>query len=390
VQVEGDLIVTTETAMPQAAAAQIFTSEQEALRASARRFLEDRASSSTVRSLAESATGFDPDTWKQMADLGWTGIAIPEELGGAGLGFFELSVLLEEMGRVLLPSPFLASMVLGAGAILNAASQEQKERLLPGIARGELRATLAFVEQSGRWDAGAITTTASHQGDGYLLSGSKWYVVDGDAAQVLVVSARIGADDVGLFIVQPDAPGVSRHAMRTLDMTRKLAKIDFDNVGAELLGDADAGKDALTRTLLCAAVGLSAEMVGGAQRCLDMATDYAKTRIQFGRAIGSFQAIKHKCANMLTDVEMARSAAYYAAWAATEAADELPVAAAIAKAKCSDVFSGVAAENIQIHGGIGFTWEHDAHLYLRRAKSSEIYLGDSAYHCAHLADQLGV
>ena len=382
--------MTTETAPPKSTAAQIFTVEQDALRASARRLLEDKSPSSAVRILAESTTGFDPAMWAQMADLGWTGIAIPEEFGGAGYGFFELSVLLEEMGRVLLPSPFFATTMLGAGAIVNAASQEQKKRLLPEIARGELRATLAFVEERGSWDAGAVALNASRTGDRYLLSGSKWYVIDGASAQILVVAARTGGDDVGLFIVRPDAAGVSCHAMHTLDMTRKQAKIDFDNVEAELLGDAAGGRDALTRTLLCAAVGLSAEMVGGAQRCLEMATDYAKARIQFGRAIGSFQAIKHKCANMLTDVEMARSAAFYAAWAATEAPDELAVATSIAKAKCSDVFSRVAAENIQIHGGIGFTWEHDAHLYLRRAKSSEIYLGDSAYHSAQLADQLEV
>jgi alkylation response protein AidB-like acyl-CoA dehydrogenase len=380
----------TETLPVEASTVNIFTPEQEELRAAARRFLEDHASSAAVRSLMDTATGCDSDVWRQMADLGWSGIAIPEELGGAGYGFFELGVLLEEMGRVLLPSPFFATVVLAANAIQNAGSEEQKRRLLPEIATGKLRATLAFAEQAGTWNIDDIELAASRTGDSYRLSGSKWYVIDGVSAELIVVAARVAGGDVGLFLVREDAEGLTRAAMQTLDLTRKQAKLDFDNVAAELLGDAAADRDAVQRTLQQAAVGLAAEMVGGAQRCLDMAVDYAKTRVQFGRVIGSFEAIKHKCANMLTDVEMARSAANYAAWVAAAAPQELPVAASIAKAECSDVFSRAAQENIQIHGGIGFTWEHDAHLYLRRAKSSEIYLGDSSYHAALLADQLGV
>jgi alkylation response protein AidB-like acyl-CoA dehydrogenase len=362
-----------------------FSEEQQELRSTAARFLEEKSSSATVRELMESDTGFDEGTWKQMADLGWLGMAIPEEYGGVGFGFVELLVLLEEMGKKLLPAPFVSSVLFGANAILNAASDAQKKELLPGIADGTTRATLAFVEPSGRWDIDGIELEAK---DG-KLTGSKSYVLDGHTATLLIVAAKTGSD-IGLFLVDPDAEGVTRTKLETLDMTRKQAKIDFNNTPATLLGDAGNGRAALQKTLDQAAALLSSEMVGGAQQCLDMSTQYAKERYQFGRPIGSFQAIKHKCANMLMEVEMARSAAYYAGWAAAEDPEELPLAASLAKAYCSDAYFHCAAENIQIHGGIGFTWEHDAHLYFRRAKSSEIYLGDATYHRELVAQKLGV
>jgi alkylation response protein AidB-like acyl-CoA dehydrogenase len=362
-----------------------FSEEQQELRSTAARFLEEKSSSAIVRELMETDTGFDEGTWKQMADLGWLGMAIPEEYGGVGFGFVELLVLLEEMGKKLLPAPFVSSVLFGANAILNAASDEQKSELLPGIAEGTTRATLAFVEPSGRWDIDAIELRAE---DG-KLTGSKSYVLDGHTATLLIVAAKAGSD-IALFAVDPDADGVTRTKLETLDMTRKQAKIDFNNTPATLLGDAKNGKAALQKTLDQAAALLSSEMVGGAQQCLDMSTQYAKERYQFGRPIGSFQAIKHKCANMLMEVEMARSAAYYAGWAAAEDPEELPLAASLAKAYCSDAYFHCAAENIQIHGGIGFTWEHDAHLYFRRAKSSEIYLGDATYHRELVAQKLGV
>jgi alkylation response protein AidB-like acyl-CoA dehydrogenase len=363
-----------------------FSEEQQELRSTAARFLEEKSSSGVVRELMETDTGFDEATWKQMADLGWTGMAIPEEYGGLGFGFVELTVLMEEMGRKLLPAPYLSSVILGANAILNAGTEEQKKELLPGIADGTTRAALAFVEPSGKWDVNDIEVDATEKGGKYTISGTKSYVVDGHTATLLIVAAKEG-EALKLFTVDPDAEGVKRTKLETLDMTRKQAKIDFNNAPATLIGDGDG---ALRRTLDQAAAALSAEMVGGAQQCLDMSTQYAKERYQFGRPIGSFQAIKHKCANMLMEVEMARSAAYYAGWAAAEDPEELSLAASLAKAYCSDAYFHAAAENIQIHGGIGFTWEHDAHLYFRRAKSSEIYLGDATYHRELVAQKLGV
>jgi len=358
-----------------------FSEEQQELRSTAARFLEEKSSSAIVRQLMETDTGFDEGTWKQMADLGWLGMAIPEEYGGVGFGFVEVLVLLEEMGKKLLPAPYVSSVLFGANAILNAGSEDQKKELLPGIADGTTRATLAFVEPSGRWDIDGIELEAK---DG-KLTGTKSYVLDGHTATLLIVAATNG-----LYVVDPDAEGVTRTKLETLDMTRKQAKIDFNNTPATLLGDAANAKAALQKTLDQAAALLSSEMVGGAQQCLDASTQYAKERYQFGRPIGSFQAIKHKCANMLMEVEMSRSAAYYAGWAAAEDPEELPLAASLAKAYCSDAYFHCAAENIQIHGGIGFTWEHDAHLYFRRAKSSEIYLGDATYHRELVAQKLGV
>jgi alkylation response protein AidB-like acyl-CoA dehydrogenase len=366
-----------------------FTEDQNELRSTAARFLEEKSSSSTVRELMETEAGFDEGTWKQMADLGWFGMAIPEEYGGIGFGFVEVTVLMEEMGKRLLPAPFLSTVVLGANAILNAGTDDQKKELLPGISDGTTRVALAFVEPSGKWEIDSIELAATESGGNYTLTGSKSYVIDGATANLLVVAAKTG-NDISLFVVDPDAEGVTRTSLQTLDMTRKQAKIEFANTPAKLLGEKGKGAEALTKTLDQAAAALSAEMVGGSQQCLDMSTQYAKERYQFGRPIGSFQAIKHKCANMLMEVEMARSAAYYAGWAAAEDPEELPLAASLAKAYCSDAFFHAAAETIQIHGGIGFTWEHDAHLYFRRAKSSEIYLGDATYHRELVAQKLGV
>jgi alkylation response protein AidB-like acyl-CoA dehydrogenase len=367
----------------------LFTEEQDELRSSARRFLEEKSSSETVRKLMDDEAGFDEAVWRQMAGLGWMGMAIPEEYGGSGFSFTELGILLEEMGRVLLPSPFLATAGMAAFAVLQCGSEIQKKKVLTGIADGSVRATMALVEESGSWAPGSARTAARRDGDGYLLTGAKMYVIDGHLADLLVVSAqRDDGEGIGLFLVESAAAGVKRTAMTTLDMTRKQARIDFDGAAAELLEN--SSPETLSKSLDLAAIALASEMVGGAEKCLETAVEYANTRIQFGRLVGSFQAIKHKCANVLTEVEMAKSAAYYAAWAASEAPDEITVAACIAKAYASDAFFVAAAENVQIHGGIGFTWEHDAHLYLRRAKSSEIYLGDASYHRELLVQRIGV
>ncbi|MEW6471885.1 MAG: acyl-CoA dehydrogenase family protein [Actinomycetota bacterium] len=373
-----------------------FSEEQEELRRSVRRFLEDKSPSAEVRRLMETTEGYDPKVWAQMAnELGLQSLHIPEAYGGQGFSFVELVVVLEEMGRALLCAPYFSSVCLAANAIMNAGTEEQKQALLPGIAAGETIATLAFTEPSGKWDANGITMEAASDGSGgYTLSGTKMFVLDGHTANLLVVAARSagsgGTEGISFFTVEGDAPGLTRTALPTMDQTRKQAKLEFSNVPAQLLGEEGAGWAALSKTLDQAAVCLAAEQVGGAQKCLDMSVEYAKVRIQFGRPIGSFQAIKHKCADMLLEVESSKSAAYYAGWAAAEDNDELPVVASLAKSYCSEAYFHAAAENIQIHGGIGFTWEHDAHLYFKRAKSSEILFGDPTYHRELLAQRIGI
>jgi alkylation response protein AidB-like acyl-CoA dehydrogenase len=372
-----------------------FSEEQEELRRSVRRFLDDKSASAEVRRLMETTEGYDVGVWKQMAqELGLQSLHIPEAYGGQGFTFIELGIVLEEMGRALLCAPYFSTVCLAANAILNAATDEQKGELLPGIASGETIAAFAFTEPSGKWGADGITLEATKAGDGYTLSGTKMFVIDGHTASLLIVAAReagtSGTDGISFFAVDADADGVTRTALTTMDQTRKQAKIEFANTPARLLGTAGAGWPALSKTLDQAAVCLSNEMVGGGQKVLDMSVEYAKVRVQFGRPIGSFQAIKHKCADMLLEVESAKSAAYYGMWCAAEMNDELPSVASLAKAYCSEAYFHAAAENIQIHGGIGFTWEHPAHLYFKRAKSSELLFGDPTYHRELLAQRIGI
>jgi alkylation response protein AidB-like acyl-CoA dehydrogenase len=372
-----------------------FSEEQEQLRDAVRKFLEAKSPESEVRRLMETTEGYDPAVWQQMAnELGLQSLHIPEEFGGQGFTFVELGIVLEEQGRALLCAPYFSTVVLAANAILNAGSAEDKKAHLPGIAGGETIATLAFTEPNGKWDASGITMEAKADGDGVVLDGEKMFVLDGHTADLIVVVARnagtSGEDGISFFTVAGDANGLTRTALATMDQTRKQARLEFSGVKAQPLGAAGAGWAALSKTLDQAAVGLSNEMVGGAQFVLESSVQYAKDRVQFGRPIGSFQAIKHKCADMLLEVESAKSAAYYSAWAAAEDNDEVPVVASLAKAYCSDAYFHAAAENIQIHGGIGFTWEHNAHLYFKRAKSSEILLGDATYHRELLAQRIGI
>jgi alkylation response protein AidB-like acyl-CoA dehydrogenase len=372
-----------------------FSEEQEELRRTVRQFLEAKSPETEVRRLMETAEGYDTSVWKQMGqELGLQGLAIPEEYGGQGFTFIELGIVLEEMGRVLLCAPYFASAVLAANAILNAGTDAQKAVLLPPIATGDTIAALAFTEPSGKWDAAGITLEATPEGDHYTLSGEKMFVIDGNVADLLVVVARTagttGTDGISFFTVSGNAKGLTRTNLSTMDMTRKQSKLEFDKVVAEPLGTPGEGWPAFSKTLDQAAVALSNEMMGGAQKVLEMSVEYAKVRVQFGRPIGSFQAIKHKCADMLLEVESGKSAAYYASWAAAEDNEELPVVAALSKAYCSEAYFHATAENIQIHGGIGFTWEHPAHLYFKRAKSSEIYLGDPTYHRELLAQRIGI
>jgi alkylation response protein AidB-like acyl-CoA dehydrogenase len=370
------------------------TEEQEELRASVRRFLADRAPITAVRELMETTDGLDAGVWRQAGEqLGLQGIAIPEEYGGAGFSFAEQAIVLEELGAALYGGPYLASAVLAATALLASPDEDARKAYLPGIASGDTIATLAFTEEDGSWDPEAIRLAASpaqdNSADGWQLDGRKSFVLDGHTANLILVVARTG-DALSLFAVPAEASGLTRTALPTLDQTRKLARLDFSAVPARLIGSVGDGLAVLSRTLDVAAIAQAAEQLGGAQRALDMAVEYAKVRHQFGRPIGSFQAIKHRCADLLLEVESLRSAVQYAAAAVAEDSAEVPVVAALVKAYASDVYFHVAAENIQIHGGIGFTWEHDAHLYFKRAKASELFLGDASYHREHLATRIGL
>ena len=372
-----------------------FSEEQEMLRKSARDFLAKESPMTYVRQMMEDERGFRDEQWQQMAGLGWTGLILPEEHGGAGLDFVDLIVVLEEMGRVVLPGPFFSTVVLGGVALLDGGSVAQKKELLPKLAAGKLRVTLAHLEPSARWDAEGIALEARPAGGGYKLSGTKLFVPDAHTADLLIVAGRApgstGAEGVSLFLVDAKAPGVSTTLLKTMDQTRKLCEVALRDTPVEgVLGQAGQGWKLLERVSDRGKVGLCAEMCGGAQKVLEMSVDYAKVREQFGRPIGSFQAIQHKCANMLVEVESSKSATYYAAWAVANDVPEAPLAAAMAKAYCSDAYRHTSGEGIQIHGGIGFTWEHDMHIYFKRAKSSEVTFGDATWNREIVAQLIGL
>ena len=369
------------------------SAEQEELRASVRRFLADRAPMSRVRELMDGGET-DWALWEQAGtQLGLQGLAIPESYGGAGFSFAEQAVVLEEFGAALYGGPYLASAVLAATGLLASPDEGARRELLPGIASGQTVATLAFAEDGGSWDPAAIRLSAVKDGPGvngaWRLDGHKSFVLDGATAGLILVVAATDAG-LSLFAVTADADGLARAALPALDQTRQLARLEFAGVTGRLIGSPGDGAAALDRALDVAAVALAAEQLGGAQRALDMAVEYAKVRRQFDRPIGSFQAIKHRCADLLLEVESLRSAVGYAAAAVAEDSAEIPVLASLVKAYASETYFHVAAENIQIHGGIGFTWEHDAHLYFKRAKASELFLGDGAYHRERLANRIGL
>jgi alkylation response protein AidB-like acyl-CoA dehydrogenase len=362
--------------------------DQETLAKYAREFLDNECPTSFVRSMLDHETACDRAFYKHMADLGWMGIAIPEQYKGQGMTYVDLAVLLEEMGRALVPGPFFASVCLAAPTILEAGSDAQRQELLPGIASGERNATVAYTEANARVDASGIELVARREGNGYVLNGRKRFVLDAHVADTLIVAARTSdssdpTEGVSLFVVDAKVSGVSVDQLKTMDMTRRLCDVALDavTVGVDaVLGDVDRGWPRLERALQRATGLLCAECVGGSQKVLDLSVAYARERIQFGRPIGSFQAVKHKCADMLVDVELGRSAMYYAAWAATDEESELSLASSIAKAFCGEAFTRVASNGIHVHGGIGFTWEHDMHLYFKRAKANEVLLGDPSYH----------
>lgn len=362
-----------------------FTDEQDEFRTVLRRFLEDRSPSTEVRRLMATPEGWERDRWSEInAELELTAVAIPEAYGGHGFGASEQCIVLEEMGRALLCAPYFSSTVLAAGAILNAGTEEQKKSLLPKIASGETVATLAFTEGNGRWDNSGVETVATKSGSGFTLSGSKSYVLDGHTADLIVVLARApgssGDEGLSLFTVLGDAAGLTRTPLTTVDETRKLARLDFSDVAGELLGAEGAAAAPMAATLTRAAICLANEMVGGAERLREDALEYVQMRMQFGRSIASFQVTKHKAADMLADVELAKSAAYYAAAALDEGDDDIVSVAALAKAAASEAYMQTAIHAVQMHGGIGFTWDNDTHLWFKRAKSSEVFLGDANHH----------
>ena len=362
-----------------------FSAEQDEFRTSLRRALEARSPTKEVRRLMATDAGFERDGWKKLnQEMGLTAVHIPEAYGGSGFGYGELGIVLEEMGRNLLCAPFFSTAVLATTAILNAGTEDQKKALLPGIASGDTTATLAFSEDSGLNDAASIAMTATPSGGTWRLEGSKSFVLDGHTANLIVVLARQpgsrGEDGLSFFTVAADASGLERRLLKTMDETRKLARLTFNGVEARLLGTAGGAAAAFAKTMQQTIVCLANEMVGGADRLREDALAYTKMRMQFGRAIASFQTTKHKAADMLVDVEMAKSAAYYAAAALDEGDEEMPALASLAKACASEAYLQTAIHAVQMHGGIGFTWDNDTHLWFKRAKSSEILFGDANLH----------
>jgi alkylation response protein AidB-like acyl-CoA dehydrogenase len=375
-----------------------FNQEQELLRATARKFFENECTSEFVRARMAEPAGVTDDFWKKLAEQGWLGLIYPEESDGTGLGFVDLTVLMEEMGRAVMPGPFFSTVLLGGLAILEAGSAAQKKEWLSRISQGQAKTTLAFTEPNARWDAAAVTLGARESGGTFTLTGTKLFVLDAHVADVIVAVARTREgkrpeEGLSMFLVPKGTKGLDVKLLPTMDQTRKLCEVTFNDVsvGADaVLGARDQAWGPLSRVLDRATVALCAEMCGGAQRVLDMTTDYAKIRVAFGKPIGSYQGVKHRAADMLVEVENAKSLTYYAAWAVDENVPEAALAASMAKAYVSDAFRRTAGAGIQLHGGIGFTWEHDLHLYFKRAKSSEFTFGDATYHRERVAQLINL
>jgi alkylation response protein AidB-like acyl-CoA dehydrogenase len=374
-----------------------FSEEQELLRDTARKFLDSECPTQFVRRMMDTDAAVTDEFWQQLAENGWLGIAYSEAEGGSGLGLVDLVVLMEEIGRAVMPGPYPATVLLGGAAIAMAGSPEQRREWLPRIAGGTIKATLALTEPNARWDAAGITATAREARGGFTLTGAKMFVPDAQFADVLVVAARSRdgstmEDGVSLFLVPKDMAGLAIRRLPSVDETRKLCEVTLDNVavpGSALLGELHQGWAPLQQVIDRAAVALSAEMCGAAQRVLDMTVDYAKLRVAFGKPIGIYQGVKHKCADMLVEIENAKSLTYYAAWAVDEGEADAPLAVSMAKAAASDAGRKVCAAGIQLHGGIGMTWEHDLQLYLKRAKADEVMFGDATWHRERIARLMG-
>ncbi len=370
-----------------------FSDEEELLRATARKFFENASPSTFARERMAEPAGVTDAFWTKLAEQGWLGLVYPEDYGGTGLGFVDLTVLMEEMGRASMPGPFFSTVLLGGLTILEAGSAAQKKEWLAKVAAGQAKLALAWTEPNARWDAAGVTVTAREAGGAFTLSGTKLFVLDAHLADAIVVVARTREaarpeDGITLFLVPRTAAGVDVKLLPTMDQTRKQCEVTLKDVRVPadaIVGSKDAGWVPLQRVIDRATVGLAAEMCGGAQRVLDMTTEYAKIRIAFGRPIGAYQGVKHRAADMLVEVENAKSLTYYAAWAVDENSPEAPLAVSMAKAYVSDAFRRIAGAGIQLHGGIGFTWEHDLHLYFKRAKNSEFTFGDATYHRERVA-----
>jgi alkylation response protein AidB-like acyl-CoA dehydrogenase len=370
-----------------------FSEEQAMLRESARRFLESECTTQFVRQRMAEPAAVTDEFWHKLAGHGWLGIIYPEEQGGSGLGLVDLVVLMEEMGRAVMPGPFLSTVLLGGAAVAEAGAPAQRRQWLPQIVAGSAKAALAWTEPNLRWDAAGITLRAREAGGGFNLSGTKLFVGDAHLADILIIAARTRdgstmEDGVSLFLVPKDTPRLTVSVLPTIDETRKLCEVGLDNVilpaGAPL-GEIHQGWAPLSRVIDRATVALAAEMCGGAQQVLDMTVAYAKMRIAFGKPIGSYQGVKHQAADMLVALENAKSLTYYAAWAVDQGLDEAPLAVSMAKAAASDMSRKVAGTGIQLHGGIGMTWEHDLQLYFKRAKASEVAFGDATWHRERIA-----
>jgi alkylation response protein AidB-like acyl-CoA dehydrogenase len=370
-----------------------FTEEQEMLRDSARRFLESECTTQFVRQRMAEPAAVTDEFWQKLAQQGWLGIVYPEEEGGSRLGLVDLVVLMEEMGRAVMPGPFLSTVLLGGATIAEAGAPAQRRQWLPQIVAGSAKAALAWTEPNLRWDAAGITLRGREAGGGFTLSGSKLFVGDAHLADIIAVAARTRdgstmGDGVSLFLVSKDTPGLAVTLLPTIDETRKFCEVRLDNVVlpvAALLGEIHQGWAPLSKVIARATVALAAEMCGGAQQVLDMTVAYAKMRVAFGKPIGSYQGVKHQAADMLVALENAKSLTYYAAWAVDQGLDEASLAVSMAKAAASDMSRKVAGTGIQLHGGIGMTWEHDLQLYFKRAKASEVAFGDATWHRERVA-----
>jgi alkylation response protein AidB-like acyl-CoA dehydrogenase len=360
-----------------------FTDDQELLRKSAREVLSERSTTGVVRAVMDSDTGFDEGLWSTIAELGWLGVAIPETEGGLGLGWIEQCILLEEAGRAILPSPYVSTVALALPVVLLAEPSAERSRLLAGIAEGSLRVTLAALEEDGTWDVTSAGTTAAKDGDAYSITGTKAFVPDAHAAHELLVVAKTSA---GYAIFSVPASEATVTQLPTLDSTRRLGEVVLDGARGNLV--ATGAADVLRRALDRAAVAFAAEETGIAQQAMDLTVAYAKEREQFGKKIGTFQAVSHRLAEMLLLTESARSSVYYAAWALEEGTPDAPLASATARVAGIQAGRFATAEGIQLHGGIGFTWEHDMHLYYKRAKWDELYLGDEGIWRDRVADLL--
>ena len=370
-----------------------FNEAQQMLRSSSRAFLEAECPDTHVRDMEEDERGYTPEIWQKLAQQGWLGLIFPEQYGGVGLSFLDLSILLEETGRALLPGPFFSTVVLGGMTIMDAGSEEQKQEFLPRIAEGQIIVTLALTEPSARWDAEGVQTTAIADGDNYVINGTKLFVPNGHVSDYLIVAARTGEaeKDITLFILPSTSDGVNQTLLKTIASDRQT-EIVLDNVSvpaSAVLGEVNKGWDTIEKVLRWGAIGKCAEMVGGSQQVLEMTVEYVKQRVQFGRSIGSFQAVQHHCANMATDAEGSRHITYQAAWYLSEG---LPAQreVAMAKAWVSDAYRRICALGHQCHGAIGFTKEHNMQLYSRRAKAAELAFGDSDFHLETVAKAIGL